>query len=745
MSVTAGAFRDPPDGSASWRHTCLPALGSDEEDHWFRTRVLVTERGSVLRLPGLATVCDVYVDGNHALSSDSMFLEHALPVEPGEREVVVCARALAPLLRAGRRPRARWRTRVVADGNLRWFRTSLLGRAPGFAPAPPVVGPWRPLELEGPDVLAVEIQVSLDGEDGVVAVGCAPEEGELDVSVGDVRARLPPGGGTIRVPRPERWWPHTHGVPALYELGIRGAGGSARRRIGFRELDAGDGRDGLALCVNGAAVFARGAVWVPPPRDEVRETLARLVAAGMNIVRVVGTTYYEDDGFYAACDELGLLVWQDLMFANMDYPFAVPEFRAEAEEEVRQVLRRLRSRPSLAVLCGNSEIEQQVAMLGLDTALAHDDFFEATVPELAREAGVDASYVPSAPSGEPFPFRSDHGVANYFGVGAYLRPLTDVRRAGVRFASECLAFANVPDADPADRSVGVMRDVGADWDFADVRDHYLRALHDISPDDPDYWERSRHVTGELMAAVFGEWRRPGSVSAGGIVLWLRDRAEGSGWGILDHEGRPKLAWHYLRRALAPVAVWLVDEGLNGLSVVVANDSAAPVEGTLLLALYRDGHVPVETATKQLELAPRSSFEVDAEELLRRFVDIGYAYRFGPPQHDTVVATLQRGDEVLSQAFFYPLQVQTIRRSRAELGLEASACRREDELEVSLVSDRVVHGVRLAARGFEAADDGFDLEPRRARAIRLRRTGAPPGTRIAISALNLSKSLEVPLP
>ena len=69
-----------------------------------------------------------------------------------------------------------------------------------------------------------------------------------------------------------------------------------------------------------------------------------------------------------------------------------------------------------------------------------------------------------------------------------------------------------------------MRDVGADWDFADVRDHYLRVLHDSSPADADYWERSRHVTGEIMSNVFGEWRRSASESTGGIVLWLRDLA-----------------------------------------------------------------------------------------------------------------------------------------------------------------------------------------------------------------------------
>ena len=112
------------------------------------------------------------------------------------------------------------------------------------------------------------------------------------------------------------------------------------------------------------------------------------------------------------------------------------------------MLDELGGRPSLAVLCGNSEIEQQVGMLGLDPALGRGELFAGLIPALIDEAAVDAVYVPSAPTGGDQPFRTDRGVANYFGVGAYLRPLEDVRRAHVPFASECLAFANVPDATP---------------------------------------------------------------------------------------------------------------------------------------------------------------------------------------------------------------------------------------------------------------------------------------------------------
>src|SRR5581483_7606287 len=99
------------------------------------------------------------------------------------------------------------------------------------------------------------------------------------------------------------------------------------------------------------------------------------------------------------------------------------------------------------VVCGNSEVEQQVAMLGLDPALGRGELFGELLPALVRESGTDAAYVPSSPSGGDLPFRTDAGVANYYGVGGYRRGLDDARRAAVGFAAECLAFANMPDHD----------------------------------------------------------------------------------------------------------------------------------------------------------------------------------------------------------------------------------------------------------------------------------------------------------
>src|SRR5258706_10003207 len=127
--------------------------GFDDDDWWWRGRFAHTPgRGPwLIHVDGLATVADVWINGTHRLRSESMWLAHDLLVEElggASNEIVIRCAALTPLLHVQRKPRPRWRTRLVADQNLRWFRTTLLGRMPGWSPRPAPVGPWRRIEFE---------------------------------------------------------------------------------------------------------------------------------------------------------------------------------------------------------------------------------------------------------------------------------------------------------------------------------------------------------------------------------------------------------------------------------------------------------------------------------------------------------------------------------------------------------------------------------------------------------------------
>jgi beta-mannosidase len=812
--TAAGALRS----AGRWRPEEPAEPPLDERDWWFRTSFTAAQalpgEEVVLRFGGIATVSEIFLNGQRIGGGESMFASYEIDV--GERlgehnELVVCARALAPLLAERRRPRQRWRTRLVADANLRFFRTMLMGRTPGFAPGPAAVGPWRPVTLERRERIAIEdvqVRTELDGATGIVRVrarlrtiGAGETSGtsaglRLSGPSGEQRAELAtephPGGGSIvsgelRVPDPALWWPHTHGDAALHDVGLelpdaRGAIQLPLGRVGFRSLRFAAGedhdmlRDGIDLHVNGVRVFARGAVWTPAdivgmsaPGAELRELLLRARDAGMNMLRIPGTSCYESESFHALCDELGVLVWQDFMFANLDYPIEAPELRAAITREAEAVLRSGGAHPSLAVVCGNSEIEQQVAMFGLQPELGRGELFGELLPALVEHSGVDALYVPSAPCGGDMPFRTDRGIANYYGVGGYMRPLSDARLAGVRFAAECLAFANVPDeagvervlrgasfADAAGRErwkAGLTGDVGTDWDFEDVRDHYLAELFGVEPSglreqDPErYLELSRAVTGEVMADVLGEWRRTGSTCGGALVLWLRDLLPGAGWGLLDDAGRAKTAYHHVRRALAPVAVWTTDEGLGGIDIHAANDRPEALRGSLRVGLYAGFERPVGDARIDIELPPHGSGSWGVEALLGRFVDASWAYRFGPPAQDLIAVTLERredeGAALISQAFRFPAGRPLTLADGDSLGLKAvlsGGSAREPLLRVS--STRFAYGVRVHAQGCEPSDDGFSIEPGGERLIAL---GAAPGTpapRGHVTALNLGAAVPI---
>jgi beta-mannosidase len=812
--TAAGALRD----AGRWR--AGDTRDFDVEDWWFRTRFHATApvegEEVALELDGIATVAEVFLNSAKLLASDTMFAAHSLDVGAllaGENELAIRCRALAPLLRERRKPRARWRTRLV-EGNLRFFRTMLLGRAPGFAPGPAAVGPWRPVRLVRRRVVTVEqlsLHPRLDNDRptarGLLSVRSrlrsldgAPIEAvalELAGPSGMHRTELTltregdevSADGTLRVPDVARWWPHTHGEPVLHDVSLHVTTATATVRVeagrtGFRTLSPGSlpdhnvEVDGLDLHVNGVRVFARGAVWTPtdpvglaPDDAALRAALESARDAGMNMLRIPGTSVYESHTFHELCDELGMLVWQDFMFANLDYPIADEHFRTTVEREVRAQLEELAGHPSLAVLCGNSEIEQQVAMLGLDPALGRGELFGELLPRLIAQASSDAVYVPSAPCGGTLPFRPDRGVANYYGVGGYRRPLEDARRAEVRFAAECLAFSNVPDEAGVEAvlpdapgsvvvhhprwKAGVPRDVGTGWDFEDVRDHYLALIFGVAPgelrrfDHERYLELSRAVTGEAMAEVFGEWRRTASPCGGGLVLWLADLAPGAGWGVLDHRGEPKVAYHHLRRALAPVAVWTTDEGLGGIRVHVANDRGAPLVATLRVALYRDCEQRVDEAREVLELAPHDACERDIETLLGHFVDASWAYRFGPSNHDVVVASLEHERtggivQPLAQAFRFPTGRPLRRQSAEELGLTGALRLDTDETPVlTLHSQRLAYGVRVDVPGFRPSDDALTIEPGGTRTVHL--LPREPGINFAggtLSALNLKGRINI---
>jgi len=774
----------------------------DAHDYWYRCAFDLGDLGDaqrwLLRFDGLATVASVFLNGELLARGDNMFQSQTLDVSDRLRprnELAIRFHALGPLLQQ-KRPRPRWKTRLVSHQNLRFFRTSLLGRMPGWSPPLAPVGPFRPVELLAQRVLGVEsarIRATLDRARSTGRVELelalqmlddgAPEAAEL--IVGELREPLTvahtgsrhftlSGAATVADARP--WWPHTHGEPARYSVAVRLRCGGREveldcGQIGFRSIELQHPTDaGFGLAVNGAPVFCRGACWTCLDAaslggnvEEYRRALELARDAGMNMLRIGGTMLYESDTLYELCDELGILLWQDFMFANMDYPAEDPTFLASVREEASQQLSRLASRPCLAVLCGSREVEQQAAVMGVPSDGWTNPVSCELLPERIAALAPGTPYLTSTPTGGAMPFHLDAGVGHYYGVGAYLRPLSDARLSEPAFSPECLAFSNVP----CDRTLyslladgeapahhpkykrGVPRDRGAGWDFADVTDHYLEQLFDVQAralryaDMARYLELSRLVPGEVMERVIGMWRRDASRCQGALIWFYRDLWRGAGWGVIDATGTPKATYYYLKRAFAARALWFVDEGLNGLFVHACNDGQRALQAQLSFELFDDAGARLDAVAQPIALPPHTQVAVQLERAMGRFVDSTYSYRFGPPRHTVIAArlTLAGDAEPLADAFYFPLGLGRPRQT--DLGLTARARPLPDGSHALTVGARLfAQAVAVDARGFEPSDNYFHLAPGATHTLRLRPLGPQTALSGKVSAVNGGASARI---
>lgn len=771
--TAAGAVRDA-DGAEAARRT-----RTDASDWWFVTDVPVTGAGSWrLFFDGLATQAEIWVGAECVATSDSMFLplEVLLHDLPTTVRIALRFPSLDAALKT-RRPRGRWRSSLVSAQGLRWFRTTVLGRAPVFTGVPAPVGPWRDVRLvDAADraVLSRRLRTTITGQDGVAEIEVAiagPAPASARVRVGEHQARAdivsaPDGSCSIRarvtVPAARLWWPHTHGRPSGYRVELHLDGTPIDLgMIGFRSVTGGYEGDGFALRINGIDVFCRGIVWTPVDPiglndpSETRRVLERCVDAGINMIRIPGTTVYEHDDFYSDCAELGIMVWQDVMLATTDPPDDAA-FRTSLEREARSFTSRLAGNPALVVLCGGSETEQQPAMLGLSRPVI--PAIDELLPVIAAAEAPDALWVSSSPSAPPgsdaMPIDVGSGVAHYFGVGGYRRPFSDVRTAGVRFAAECLAFSIPPGNDAIETEFGsvavaghhpkwkaaVPRDNGASWDFEDVRDHYVRTVFGLDPAterwaDPErYLDLGRAAVCEAFTEVLQHWRRPDSGCRGALVLSARDMEPGAGWGILDHAGVPKAPWFVLRRVFAPVTVLLVDDGLDGLKIVAFNDTEKPLDAALHLRSHTPtGAVPTDVVVP-LRLGAHDAQTLSWNVATAGFADVNHAYRFGARTFDAAsVQMLGPTGVVLAESVH--LVGGAARPVERSVGLRATARRSEKGWSVTVETEYAAQYVRLDVRGFEAADSWFHLAPGGSRTVELRATASSISPSGRVAALN----------
>ena len=404
-----------------------------EERTWeYRTTFLVAENLRAeqhleLVADGLDTVARIQLNGRLLGRTDNMFCSHRWAIGRhlvrGENELVVRFDSAMDYIRQHRRQH---QPKEFNDpvGRCTVLRKQQSQFGWDWAPRLVTAGIWRDIRLEawtGNRLESVRV-VQKFATDGSVNLSLTPELAHPDARA-SCRWRLLLGsvlvaegiGRDIRVDQPQLWWPNGHGAQPLYTLHVEvldAAGRSAGRwmhRLGLRSIvldRSADpaGGENFRFVVNGRPIFMKGANWIPAHsfvaglgREDYARDLRHAAAAHMNMLRVWGGGIYESDHFYSLCDELGLLVWQDFMFACTLYP-GDAAFRASIRLEARHQIRRLRHHACLALWCGNNEIEQlnAPALQAPRLRRAYDALFLRDLPRAVAENDGITAYWPSS-------------------------------------------------------------------------------------------------------------------------------------------------------------------------------------------------------------------------------------------------------------------------------------------------------------------------------------------------------------
>jgi beta-mannosidase len=574
-----------------------------EEHDWEYTTVfsvssgLLAEEKVELVCDGLDTVATVSLNGRIVARTENMFLGQRWDVRkflrPGANRLTV---SFGSAMRYIRTHRTAHTSRECNDpvGRCQVIRKQPCQFGWDWGPRFVSAGIWRDIRLEawsGNRLDGVRLE-QRHSADGTVTLRATPEF-VRNAPGHRCRHRLTLGGqvvaeghGTeVRIEQPQRWWPSGHGAQPLYVLELEFTGrdgaplGSWARRLGLRTLvldrspDPAGGEH-FRFIVNGRPLFAKGANWIPAHsfvaglrRADYARDLRAAAAAHMNMIRVWGGGIYESEHFYDLCDELGLLVWQDFMFACDLYP-GDAAFRRSVRAEAAHQVRRLRHRTCLALWCGNNEIEQINPELLQRPRLRrnYDHLFLHDLPAVvARHDGVTA-YWPSSmhrPDGA-----LDHragergGDTHYWDVWHHRKPVKDYEQYRFRFVSEfgmqsySSPETNATFCPPDDANIfgAAMENHQKNRAGNQIILDYVSRRYRFPKSQDDLIYLSQINQAHCMQVGVEHWRRHMPHCMGALYWQLNDCWPVASWSSIEFTGHWRALHHAARRFFAPLLV-----------------------------------------------------------------------------------------------------------------------------------------------------------------------------------------------
>jgi beta-mannosidase len=735
-----------------WEYCCQFSAAPD----------LLSQPQTWLVCDGLDTLANVSLNGSELGRTNNMFRQYRWDVKPllkaGENELRVAFDSTVRYIteKQAIRPMAGV-SQAIPGGP--YVRKAPCQFGWDWGPQLPPIGIWKDIRLEGYDGVRIEdVHLRQEHVDGKVTVEArvtvqswdeAPRSAVLrlvgpDGQIFETSGEIGSDNGSrleVRVDAPQLWWPNGYGAQPLYQVSVELREADVvldqrKYQLGLRSLELRQEPDewgqSFTFVVNGQPIFAKGSNWIPadsfPTRisDEYLEGLIRNAAeTHQNMLRVWGGGFYEEERFYDLCDRYGILIWQDFIFSCSVYPLDDPEFLENVRIEVTENIRRLRHRASLALWCGNNEMEWGWVDWGWkgpeyqDMKIAYDKFFHHTLPAWCASEDFDTAYWPSSPSSDtPFdaPNGQIQGDAHYWDVWHGRKPFTAYRDQYPRFMSE-FGFQALPPLATihtyADESEWNMTSYIMEQHQKNASGNSLMVGQMLDtfrlPKDFDALVYlSMVLQAEGIRYGVEHWRRfPKRVS--GTLYWqLNDCWPVASWSSLDYFGRWKALHYAARRFYAPLLMSIEDKPSEQ-DVYISSDLGESWEGSVRWSLETlDGKV-LEKGEQAVKAAPFDVTPGCKLDFSSRLTD--------DLRRDTAfIAELIQDGVVLSRqtAFFLP----TKHLALAEPGISTQLRIEDGQVHLELTSRSLARLVEVAFNGADVvfSDNYFDLPAGRAVSI-----------------------------